>query len=582
MKTVHPILVLFGIVVLAVVLRFFQLGNVPPSPDWDEAALGYNAYSILKTGRDEYGVFLPRELRSFDDYKPPLYAYLAIPPIALFGLTVWAVRIPSAIMGVLAVIGTYIFVYQLYKNSNSKQQETNKHQATKSKRLKNWCLNIVWDSEIGTWDLPTKIALLSSFLLAISPWHLQFSRIAFEANIGLGLHILGLAAFFSGLKRPGWLVISAFLLGLSLYAYHSERVFVPLLVLVLGIIWRKELFVIRRHVFIAVIVGLITVLPLVPLVANASAMTRLRGTSPLSDQTALLKRTVEKIEADRAQGDFIGELLDNRRIVYAHTLFDGYISHFSLKWLFLTGDNDRHHAPDNGLLYLWELPFMLWGLVRIWQKGGNVRNVLFSWILIAPVAASPTGGTPHAIRTLVFLPAFQIFTACGLIQVMLYISQALKKVGLRRIITGSAICIYAIGIVGTTVFYFHMYYAHMNREYSQHWQYGYKEAVAFARERYSRYEKIVVSTALEQPHMFFLFYTKYDPARYQAEGGTSSGGFKEYRNTFGKFEFRPIRSWEKELHDGSVLYIATPREIPHGAMQSIRYLNGAEAIRIAE
>ncbi|MBI5019248.1 hypothetical protein HZB58_03170, partial [Candidatus Gottesmanbacteria bacterium] len=78
------------IIILAAFLRLWQLGNVPVSPDWDEAALGYNAYSILKTGKDEYGIFLPRTLRSFDDYKPPLYTYLAIPAVAAFGLTTWA------------------------------------------------------------------------------------------------------------------------------------------------------------------------------------------------------------------------------------------------------------------------------------------------------------------------------------------------------------------------------------------------------------------------------------------------------------------------------------------------------------
>src|SRR6266404_9311757 len=86
------------IVLLAVLLRLWQLGNVPPSPDWDEAALGYNAYSIMHTGRDEYGKFLPVVLRSFDDYKPALYAYLTIPAISVFGLDTFAVRLPSAVL----------------------------------------------------------------------------------------------------------------------------------------------------------------------------------------------------------------------------------------------------------------------------------------------------------------------------------------------------------------------------------------------------------------------------------------------------------------------------------------------------
>src|SRR3989344_9071437 len=153
------------IIALAAFLRLWQLGNVPISPDWDETALGYNAYSILKTGRDEYGTFLPRTLRSFDDYKPPLYAYLAVPSVAFFGLNTWAVRLPAAVMGVLAVIGTYVLVIELFRQLHTKAKK-----------------------QISEFSAEAS-SLLAAFLLAISPWHLQFSRIAFEANIGVTLNI---------------------------------------------------------------------------------------------------------------------------------------------------------------------------------------------------------------------------------------------------------------------------------------------------------------------------------------------------------------------------------------------------------
>ena len=84
------ILLLTLIIIVASILRLWQLSKVPSSPDWDEVALGYNAYSIMQTGRDEYGKFLPIILRSFDDYKPALYAYLAMPTISIFGLSVFS------------------------------------------------------------------------------------------------------------------------------------------------------------------------------------------------------------------------------------------------------------------------------------------------------------------------------------------------------------------------------------------------------------------------------------------------------------------------------------------------------------
>src|SRR3989344_8165914 len=106
--------IIFGcIILLSIVLRFYQLGINPPSLDWDEASIGYNAYSILKTCADEYGNRLPLSFRSFDDYKPPVYIYLTVISVALFGLTEFAARFPTAVIGVLAVIVVYCLVQEL-------------------------------------------------------------------------------------------------------------------------------------------------------------------------------------------------------------------------------------------------------------------------------------------------------------------------------------------------------------------------------------------------------------------------------------------------------------------------------------
>jgi len=531
-------------ILIAAILRLWQLGGIPPSPDWDEAALGYNAYSVLKTGRDEYGTWFPLSLRSYDDYKPPLYMYLTIPSVALFGLETWAVRLPSAIFGILAVIGTYFLVKELFSQ--------------KLYRL----------STLQTFYLPT----IASLLLAISPWHIQFSRIAFEANIGITINIWAVWAFLKGLHQKKMLVVSAFLFGLGLYAYHSERIFVPLLVLLLSWIYRKELLEQKRSVLMAAIVGVLTVAPLLTVFLNPTTITRLRGTSSLSDQTGLLARSVKKLEHDQLSGNPLGVVFDNRRIVWATTLLDGYLSHFSFRWLFVTGDNPRHHAPDMGLLYLVELPFLLLGMIVVGKHGGKLASMLFGWFLLAPVAASPTTELPHAIRTLVFLPVFQVFTAVGIIS--FYKRYNDYKHYIFRFF------IFSLFILNL-VYYLHMYFVHMNQEVSEYWQFGYKQAVDYSQNEGARYGKVVVSTKLEQPHMFFLYFLKYDPTRYLAEGGTSSGGFAEVRNKFGRFEFRPI-DWGQESKDGQTLYIGTPKEISAANLLTINYLDGKEAIRIAD
>ena len=87
---------------------------------WDEASIGYNAYSLLQTGRDEYGKIFPLIFKSFGDYKPGVYIYLTIPFIAIFGLTELSVRLPSIILGSLLPILLYLLITTL--NPKSKKR----------------------------------------------------------------------------------------------------------------------------------------------------------------------------------------------------------------------------------------------------------------------------------------------------------------------------------------------------------------------------------------------------------------------------------------------------------------------------
>ena len=537
-------LLLLLILCIAVALRFYKLGSIPISPDWDEAALGYNAYSILKTGRDEYGKFLPLVFRSFDDYKPPLYVYLTVPSVALFGLSVWSTRLPSAVMGVLAVLGVYFLVKELLKETKN-----------------------------------DTIPLVSSFLLAISPWSIQFSRVAFEANTGVTINIWAVTCFLAGLRKRILLPVSAALFGLGMYAYHSERVFLPLLVIILLACYWKELNIkkYKRQMLMSAAVGVLVVFPLLPVVFSPTGMLRAKGTSIFADQTALLSRDIQKLEFDKKTGDKLGALMDNRRVVWAKTIISGYLSHFSFNWLFLTGDIERHHAPGMGILYLWELPFLLFGMYMILKSfRKSSKLVLFGWLLMAPVAASPTTGVPHAVRTLVFLPIFQIFTAVGIVSLYSIISHTPKIFRYGIILVTVAFAVFNVA------YYLDLYFVHMNPEYSEFWQYGYKQAVAYTEANKSKYQKVVVSTGLDKSYMFFLFYTKYDPVKYLAGGGTLSGSFAaETMSKFDKYEFRQIE-WSKERRDGSILYAGAPKDMPHGNVLNIKFLNGQPAMELAD
>src|SRR4030042_5000305 len=167
------------ILILAFFLRFYSFPSIPLGFSPDEASFGYDAYSLLKTGKDQWGHKLPLVLESFGDFKSPLYTYMAIPFISIIGLTKFAVRLPNALLGTAAVYVTYLLV----------------------KTIKNYFDKKL---EIGNWKLET----YASLLLAISPWHIMMSRGAFEANLTTFFLPLGMYLFLIGLKNHKYLVFS--------------------------------------------------------------------------------------------------------------------------------------------------------------------------------------------------------------------------------------------------------------------------------------------------------------------------------------------------------------------------------------
>ena len=194
LKKIGP---LFLILLLAFILRFYKLAEVPHGMAWDEAAIAYNGFAIFNTRRDEWLQRLPVSFRSFGDYKAPFAIYQSGFFTQIFGMNLWAVRLPFALHGILAVLAIYLLFKEIfYKDKNHK-----------------------------------KWALLGAFLLAVSPWHIHYSRIAFESGIALNLMLWGLYFFFRYLrleKLPNLLMASLCSI-LAIYAYHSSKVTIPLL-----------------------------------------------------------------------------------------------------------------------------------------------------------------------------------------------------------------------------------------------------------------------------------------------------------------------------------------------------------------
>jgi len=533
-------LILFSILLLATVLRFYQLGQNPPSLNWDETAHGYNAYSILKTGKDEYGISFPLAFRSFDDYKPPMYTYLVVPSVAIFGLNNFAVRFPSAALGVLAVLFTYLMVLELFKNKT--------------------------------------IALLSSFFLAISPWHLQFSRVAFETNSATFWSVLGTWAFLKGIqisniKTMFWMTLASLSFGANLFMYHNARVFIPIFSIMLLLLFKEKLLKLKKYLILPSIVAVVFVALLIPIVTSISGQLRFKGTTIFADVSPQYAASEKILQDQRAGQSLVGKIIHNRRFVYVPIIVENYLSHLKPTYLFFTADMDRHHAPKIGLLYFWDLPFILAGMYLLIRRKFDIKTkiIIFWWFLIAPVASSVTWGVPHSLRSEIYLPTFQIFCAVGI--------HYFYKVSKNKVFFNTAV----LFLILNFLFYLHQYYIHMPTEYSKAWLYGRKEASLFTESVKNNYDRVIVSTKLEQPHEFWLYYTGYEPEKYLKEGGTVSGGFLEERNKFDKYYFKPIQ-FESQSRQAKTLFVGLPSEFPTEAiiLKKILYLNGEPAIYIAE
>lgn len=569
-------LILVIILILAAFLRFWQLGQNPPSLDWDETAHGYNAYSILKTGRDEYGYKLPLSFRSFDDYKPPIYTYLVVPSVAIFGLNDFAVRLPSALLGVLAVLFTYLMTKELFILRASPAKPDESRSSTVIQRKFSINSN-------------NTIALLSAFFLAISPWHLQFSRVAFETNSATFWSVLGTWAFLKGIgnqrfKLTAWMSLAALAFGANLFMYHNARVFIPVYTLALLIFFRKKLTGSAKFLIVPAVITGIFIALLIPIITSISGQLRYKGTTIFADVSPQY-RAAELIAQDEEQGQLtLGRIFHNRRLVYIPILIDNYLSHFRPNFLFTTADMDRHHAPEIGLLYLWDLPFILAGIYFLIRRDFDFKSkiIVFWWFLIAPVASSVTWGVPHSLRSEIYLPTYQIFIAVG----VYYFYKTIQNSKLSRNYTFSlpAITLVTAGFLTFNfLFYLHQYYVHMPIEYSKAWLYGRRQAAEFTESIKDDYDRVIVSTKLEQPHEFWLYYLKYDPKKYLAEGGTVSGGYLEDRNHLDKYFFKPI-DYEKQKQEAKTLFVSVPNEVPTAAniIRQINYLSGEAAIYIFE
>jgi hypothetical protein len=507
----------------------WRISDVPPSLFADELDVGYQAYSILKTGRDYYGNFMPIHFHSLAEWRTPLYLYSAVPTVMLFGISPLGVRLPAAIFGILSVFIFYLLVKQI----------TN-HQS---------------------------LATIASAVLTFSPWHIQYSRAGFEVTLLLFLLLLGLWLFFKSLQNGKWLWLSAVCLALTPWVYSTAKLFTPLLLVFLFLLWRKKILKLSKKYLIFTALSLILVgMPVVYSTLFGGGAQRFGYVSIFTDPTSGSEvGTAREIDARMRGEEGVGlspKLLDrvihNKYTFWGKNILNNYFRSFSTDFLFVKGDINPRHSIGTGEFYKIESIALILGLIFFLtgRRDIRIKFLIVFWILAGAVPAAITrDGGNHATRLILILPPLILLIAYGVKELL-----AISKLGIFIYLL-----IWLLGIGS----YLHNYYVHYPWESERWWHYGYEESIKTIKLIEKDYDKVVITTASEPPWIFFAGWYEYPPDKWQREfpigNDKKLAGFGKISH-IDKYYFGSIGS-DKGIEglgsiiDNKTLYLAAANEI---------------------
>ena len=349
------LILIFLITLIGFSIRSYKLTTSPEGLYIDETSIGYNAYSIIKTGHDEHGKFMPLFFEAFGEYKLPVYVYSVVFVQLFIGPSDLSVRLPAVIFGTLTIPLLFLFSKELLKNNPSL-------------------------------FIKNLVSPLGAFLLATSPWHFQFSRPGFEASIGLFFLILGLYLFFKGMNNKSSFNICLSLISfvLTLYSYNSARIVTPIIVIILFILYFRH-FEIRFWIKI-ILIPAILIIPFLNFALGAEGLARARQVSVF-------------FQSNVAAGE----------------VFSNYLRNISPLYLFNNGDPTIGHLTPYrmSLIYLVEAPFFLAGLIYLFLKKSKISLFIVFLFFICLIPPSIATLNPHALRGMSALSVTPIISAIG-------------------------------------------------------------------------------------------------------------------------------------------------------------------------
>lgn len=530
------------VVSMAFILRVVWVDSYTTGFTPDEASLGYSAYSILKTGRDEWGeswwkLFFTN-MRSFGDYKLPLYSFLSIPSVALLGLNEFSTRLPNVILGTLSVLGIYYMAKKLFPD----------------RKL---------------------IPIISAFVLALSPWHIQLSRGAFEAN--LIVFFLPWIIYFFWEGKYLW---SAVFAAIVMYSYHTARYFMPFLGILLVLFKSVKL---DKKLLTAGILFLVLSVPTLVSVLGVgkTRMSDLSIFSPTDNWAGVSDRRFEARLLELP--DSVARIFSNKLTQTISNVSRGYLSYLSFDYLFINGAGEATYGmmPGRGVMYMFELIFIIFYLIILIKSKSKAMIFIGLLLLIAPIPAILAKSMGNAAnRVAPMIPALVLMVAVG----MDYLLESFKKYYQHILLV---ICtVYVVGLA----FFAEDYFYHAPKLNAPAMSFGWKELMPRLAGLSRDYDEVYISRSLSEPQIFLAFYGQIDPKYYQNQARAwkdfDQKGFKfldqydGYR--LGKYR---IGNLDFGLARGqNTLLVGRPGDIPESMKYhfQIFYPNGQVAVQVSE
>jgi len=470
----RPLIILGIVFIFGFILRLVFLSSIPGGFTPDEASQGYAAYSLLKTGKDEWGLSWPiTSFRAFADFRAPLQTYLMIPGIAVFGLNEFSTRLPSAIFGSFAIILIYFLAKTLFPNKE-------------------------------------KIAIFAALFLAISPWHLQFSRMALEANFASFFFTGGLLFLIKGLKNPKILILSAIFFGFDLYSYLAAKIFIPLFILGTLLIFKDELNQIKLK-YLAIFLGILTIFGTPIYFDSFFGPGNIRGKDLII--TNFSKENLDEISKIQYLSPLnqfspvVSRILNNKLTFTLDTFYKNYLSYLSPSFWFAESGREVSYAiiPGTGLLYFWMIPLLFYGIYCLAKRRDKISLLFLLWLIIGiiPAAITKEGYRPNRAGSLMTL--FELISAFGLINLLTNFKNLNKR--LPKTFLG-------IIILVSFVFYLNNYFFVWKIKYPSAMSFGFRDLVAKVDKYQDNFSKVIIDKG-NQSQVFFAFYNKINPIEYQ-------------------------------------------------------------------